>query len=77
VRVTLTATGNVAEVVPVFTRSGHPNGTGLKPKELERFAAGCREGVLAAAKKIRFEPAMKDGQPVTQHVTIFYDSWGL
>lgn len=36
----------------------------------------CVQSSLDAAKRIRFEPATKNGNPISQKVSIFYDSEG-
>ena len=36
---------------------------------------GLNEKALEAARQIRFEPAMKDGKPVSQWVQIEYEFW--
>lgn len=58
-RATLTETGNICCIVPVLMNSN-------KKKEIE-----CTEAIKAT-KQICFKPAMKDGKPVSQRVTIFY-----
>ena len=73
-RATLDASGKVTNVEPKYTRS-------LKYIDSDvqvavNADAQCKGDVLKAVAQIRFEPAMKDGEPVSQLVTIIYDKWG-
>ncbi|MGH9942717.1 MAG: energy transducer TonB [Pyrinomonadaceae bacterium] len=45
--------------------------TGITP--IKRLPDGLTEKAIAAARQIRFTPAEKDGQPVSQYATIVYN----
>jgi hypothetical protein len=66
VRVTLSASGKATKSAPVYISSR----TGVGDDE------HCMKNVLASIEQIRFEPAMKNGRPMSQLVTIIYDKWG-
>ena len=56
-RIILAADGRVGDEIEVV--SGLPE--------------GVTEAAIAAARKIKFTPAEKDGQPVSQYVTVVYN----
>jgi TonB family protein len=50
-----------------------PDGTVKYAIALSRLPDGLTEQALAAARRIKFIPAVKDGRPVSQYVTIDYN----
>jgi TonB family protein len=56
-RLILLASGEVAEKIEV----------------IQSLPAGLTEAAIAAACKIKFTPAERDGQPVSQYVTVVYN----
>lgn len=66
-RLTLNASGKVTNIVQM-PMSLHED-VGVDRSQ-------CKKDVLAAVNQIRFEPAMRNGRPVSQLVTIIYDKWG-
>jgi hypothetical protein len=65
--VTLEASGKVTNIVPRYIDSH---------EEAVDVGTQCEKDVLAAVEQVRFKPAMKNGKPVSQIVTIIYDKWG-
>ena len=66
-RATLDASGKVSNIVPMYIDSH---------AEAVDASVECKKDVLASVEQIRFEPAMKNGKPVSQLVTFIYDKWG-
>jgi len=51
-----------------------PSGTAAIAEQVERYTEACpyMEDILDAARSITFQPALRNGVPVTQQVAIFY-----